>query len=194
MPVIFVTGATSGFGAATARLFARNGWKVIATGRRTERLQALAAEFPGLIHPAPLDLTDKQSVENAVQSLPAEFRPITCLFNNGGLALGSKPVPETRFEDWETMIDTNIKGLLYTTMACLPLLRAAGKGASIIGMILMNITPEESSRISSGIAAGLENGTLNPIVGREFPLSDAARAHEAVLAPGALGKIVLIPA
>lgn len=70
---------------------------------------------------------------------------------------------------------------------------AMGKGASIIGMILMNITTEESSRISAGLAAGLENGTLSPIVGREFPLNEASRAHEAVLAPGALGKIVLIP-
>ena len=134
MPVIFVTGATSGFGAATARLFARNGWKVVATGRRQERLEALAAEFPGLIHAARMDLTDKASVEAAVAGLPAEFRPIMCLFNNGGLALGSKPIPETRFEDWETMIDTNIKGLLYTTMAVLPLLQAAGRGASVINV------------------------------------------------------------
>ncbi len=134
MPVIFVTGATSGFGAATARLFARNGWKVVATGRRQERLDALAAEFPGLVHPARLDLTDKASVEAAVAALPADFQPIMCLFNNGGLALGSNPIPNTRFEDWERMIDTNIKGLLYATMAVLPLLKAAGKGASIVNV------------------------------------------------------------
>jgi NADP-dependent 3-hydroxy acid dehydrogenase YdfG len=134
MPVIFVTGATSGFGAATARLFAKNGWKVVATGRRQERLDALKAEFPDLIHPARLDLTDRASVEAAVAGLPEDFKPIMCLFNNGGLALGSKPIPETRFEDWETMIDTNIKGLLYTTMAVLPLLQAAGRGASIINL------------------------------------------------------------
>ena len=134
MPVIFVTGATSGFGAATARLFARNGWKVVATGRRSDRLEALKAEFPGLVHAAPLDLTDKASVDAAVAALPAEFQPITCLFNNGGLALGSQPIPGTRFEDWERMIDTNIKGLLYTTMAVLPSLKEAGKGASIINV------------------------------------------------------------
>lgn len=134
MPVIFVTGATSGFGAATARLFAENGWKVVATGRRKERLDALAGEFPGLIHPAPLDLTDKASVDAAVAALPENFKPIMCLFNNGGLALGSAPIPDTRFEDWERMIDTNIKGLLYTTMAVLPLLNAAGKGASVINV------------------------------------------------------------
>lgn len=134
MPVIFVTGATSGFGAATARLFAANGWKVVATGRRKERLDALANEFPGLIHAAPLDLTDKASVDAAVAALPENFKPIMCLFNNGGLALGSAPIPDTRFDDWERMIDTNIKGLLYTTMAVLPLLKAAGKGASVVNV------------------------------------------------------------
>lgn len=135
MPVIFVTGATSGFGAATARLFARNGWKVVATGRRVERLDALKSEFPaGTIHTVAVDLRDKAAVEAAVAALPADFRPIMCLFNNGGLALGSKPVPETRFEDWEQMIDTNIKGLLYTTMAVLPLLKDAGRGASIVNV------------------------------------------------------------
>ena len=70
---------------------------------------------------------------------------------------------------------------------------AMAKGASIIGMLLLNTPPEEAQRIASALAAGLENGTLNPIVGREFPLSEAHRAHETVLAPGALGKIVLIP-
>lgn len=135
MPTIFVTGATSGFGAATARLFAENGWRVVATGRRTERLEALKAEFPaGTIHAAVMDLRDKAAVDAAVAALPAEFRPITCLFNNGGLALGSNPIPNTRFEDWETMIDTNIKGLLYATMAVLPLMREAGPVASIINV------------------------------------------------------------
>lgn len=135
MPVIFVTGATSGFGAATARLFATKGWNVIATGRRTERLEALQAEFPaGRVHTATLDLTDRASIEQAVAALPDAFRPVTCLFNNGGLALGSNPIPETRDEDWERMIDTNIRGLIYTTTAVLPLLRDAGRGAAIVNV------------------------------------------------------------
>jgi len=135
MPVIFVTGATSGFGAATARLFARNGWKVVATGRRAGRLEALREEFAdGQVHNARMALTDKASVEAAVAGLPASHKPIMSLFNNGGLALGSNPIPQTRFEDWETMIDTNIKGLLYTTMAVLPLLHKAGAGASIVNV------------------------------------------------------------
>ena len=135
MPVIFITGATAGFGAATARLLARNGWKVVATGRRTERLEALQQEFPaGQVHAATLDLTDRASIEAAVDALSAEFRPVMCLFNNGGLALGSNPIPEARSEEWETMNETNIKGLIYTTTAVLPLLKAAGRGASIINV------------------------------------------------------------
>ena len=135
MPVIFITGATSGFGAATARLFASNGWKVVATGRRTERLEALRDAFPaGQIHPATLDLTDRTSIEAAVANLPEDFRPITCLFNNGGLALGTKPIPEHSSEDWDIMIETNIKGLINTTTAVLPLLKQAGRGASIVNV------------------------------------------------------------
>lgn len=135
MPVIFITGATSGFGAATARLFARNGWKVVATGRRTERLEALKEEFPqGLIHIARVDLTRRETIVEAVANLPNDFRPVTCLFNNGGLALGSDPIPNIDLDDWNTMIDTNIKGLIHTTVEVLPLLREAGRGASIINV------------------------------------------------------------
>lgn len=131
--VIFITGATSGFGAATARLFARNGWKVVATGRRESRLEALRDEFaPGQVHIATMDLTDADSISAAVDGLPDDFTPVMCLFNNGGLALGSQPVPDIKIEDWRMMVETNIMGLLNTTMAVLPLLKAAGRGASII--------------------------------------------------------------
>ena len=133
MPVIFVTGATSGFGAATARLFAQNGWQVVATGRRRERLKALKTEFPaGRIHIAEMDLTDRDSIVAAVAGLPEAFKPVTCLFNNGGLALGNKAIPNVDLADWQRMIDTNISGLIHTTLELLPLLKAAGRGASII--------------------------------------------------------------
>lgn len=133
--VIFITGATSGFGAATARLFASNGWKVVATGRRKERLEALKEECPeGLVHPLPMDLTDQQSIVSAIQNIPKAFRPVKCLFNNGGLALGAKPMPDIRQEDWRTMVETNIMGLITTTQEMLPLLTAAGRGASIINV------------------------------------------------------------
>jgi NADP-dependent 3-hydroxy acid dehydrogenase YdfG len=133
--VIFITGATSGFGAATARLFAGNGWKVVATGRRLDRLEALQAEFPaGVVHVMQIDLRDRNSIDTAVVSLPDSHRPVTCLFNNGGLALGSEAIPDIDQDDWQTMIDTNISGLINTTVAVLPLLHAAGRGASIINV------------------------------------------------------------
>jgi len=133
MPVIFITGATSGFGAATARLFASKGWNVVATGRRGDRLETLRAEFPaGRVHIAQLDLMDRQSIADAVAALPEDFRPVTFLFNNGGLALGTQPIPDVDAGDWDTMIETNIKGLIHTTLEVLPLLEAAGRGASII--------------------------------------------------------------
>lgn len=131
--VIFITGATAGFGAATARLFAGNGWKVVATGRRLERLEALKSEFAeGIIHVAQMDVTDPGSIAAAIAGLPADFQPIDCLFNNSGLALGTKPVPDIDLADWRTMIETNVVGLLEVTMALLPSLKAAGRGASII--------------------------------------------------------------
>lgn len=135
MPVIFITGATSGFGAATARLFAKNGWKVVATGRRMDRLEALKGDFAaGVVHIAQVDLMKRDSIVAAVAALPEDFRPVACLFNNGGLALGSDPIPNVDLDDWNTMIDTNIKGLIHTTLEVLPLLRAAGRGASIINV------------------------------------------------------------
>jgi NADP-dependent 3-hydroxy acid dehydrogenase YdfG len=134
-PVIFITGATSGFGAATTRLFAGNGWKVIATGRRLDRLEAMRKEFPaGTIHIAEIDLRDRASIEAAVAAVPDEFKPVKVLFNNGGLALGSDPIPNVDQDDWQTMIDTNISGLINTTMALLPSLREAGRGAAIVNV------------------------------------------------------------
>jgi len=133
-PVIFITGATSGFGAATARKFASNGWKVVATGRRRERLDALVDEFPGSIYPAVMDLTDKASIDAAVAALPDDFRPVTCLFNNGGLALGTGAIPDIDTDQWRTMIETNVMGLIHTTLAVLPLVKAVGRGSSIINV------------------------------------------------------------
>lgn len=133
--IIFITGATSGFGAATAHQFAKNGWKVIATGRRVERLEALKSAYPeGTVHTMQMDLMDRDSIVAAVQSLPEDFKPVTCLFNNGGLALGTKRIPEARLEDWRIMVETNIMGLIHTTQEMIPLLKAAGRGASIINV------------------------------------------------------------
>lgn len=133
-PVIFITGATSGFGAATARHFAANGWKVVATGRRRDRLAALEAAFPDSVHGIEMDLTDTASIATAVKAIPESFRPITCLFNNGGLALGTGAIPDIDTAQWQTMIDTNVVGLIHTTLAVLPLLKQVGRGASIINV------------------------------------------------------------
>lgn len=133
--VIFISGATSGFGAATARLFAGNGWKVVATGRREERLEALENDCPaGSVHGVKMDLTDHESILEAIAGIPGDFFPVKCLFNNGGLALGAKPMPDIRLEDWRTMVETNIMGLIHTTQALLPQLKQAGRGASIINV------------------------------------------------------------
>ncbi len=133
--VIFITGATAGFGQATARRFAEGGWRVVATGRRRQRLESLAAEFePDRVLALPMDLTDRASIEAAFAGLPQSHRPIKCLFNNGGLALGTEPMPAVDLEDWRAMVETNIMGLVHTTQFALELLKQAGRGASIINV------------------------------------------------------------
>jgi 3-hydroxy acid dehydrogenase/malonic semialdehyde reductase len=117
---VFITGATAGFGEATARLFIREGHKVIGTGRRQERLDALAKELGEKFHGVCLDVRDNDAVKAAVASLPGNFALVDVLVNNAGLALGLEPVQEAHMGDWETMVDTNIKGMLYCTRALLP--------------------------------------------------------------------------
>jgi 3-hydroxy acid dehydrogenase/malonic semialdehyde reductase len=114
-----VTGATSGIGRAAALRFAREGWKVIGTGRREERLRELASALGPAFFPLPLDVRDRKAVAAAFASLPGEFSPIDLLINNAGLALGQDPAWEASLEDWETMVDTNIKGLYYCVRAVL---------------------------------------------------------------------------
>lgn len=118
--VVFVTGATAGFGAATARRFAGAGARVVIAGRRGERLAELAAELGARAHPVTLDVRDQAAVEAAVAGLPAEFAEISVLVNNAGLALGLEPAHKADLDDWETMVDTNIKGVMYCTRAVLP--------------------------------------------------------------------------
>lgn len=133
--IVFITGATSGFGRATARRFAQAGWKLILTGRRTERLEALQQELATTpSHIITLDVRDGEAVKQAVAELPAEFKPITALINNAGLALAPEPSQKVALEDWHTMIDTNITGLVNVTHALLPSLIETGAGASIINL------------------------------------------------------------
>lgn len=119
---ILITGATSGFGQATARRFIREGWKVIGTGRRAERLEALAAELGSAFYGAAFDITDEDAAEKALAALPEGFRDIDVLVNNAGLALGTAPAPQVPLKDWQTMVNTNITGLLNITHHLLPTL------------------------------------------------------------------------
>ncbi len=118
--IILVTGATAGFGEAIARRFVKNGHKVIATGRRQARLLELKDELGDLLYPIELDVRNRAAVEQAIDSLPNDWREIDVLVNNAGLALGLEPAHRANVDDWETMIDTNNKGLVYMTRAVLP--------------------------------------------------------------------------
>lgn len=118
--IIFVTGATAGFGTAITRKFIQAGHRVIASGRRQDRLDALKAELGESVYTVTFDVRDRQSVESAIAGLPADWRNVDVLVNNAGLALGLEPAYNTQLDDWETMIDTNNKGLVYMTRAVLP--------------------------------------------------------------------------
>ncbi len=118
--IIFVTGATAGFGQSITRRFIATGHKVIASGRRAERLQALKEELGDNLYTVQLDVRNRAAIEEAIAALPAEWRDIDVLVNNAGLALGVEPAHKANIEDWENMIDTNNKGLVYMTRAVLP--------------------------------------------------------------------------
>ncbi|HZV37428.1 MAG TPA: SDR family NAD(P)-dependent oxidoreductase [Pseudoxanthomonas sp.] len=116
-----ITGATSGFGAAAAHRFANAGWKVVATGRRAERLQALVDELGAdQVHAAVFDIRDEAAMHAALDALPEGFRDIDLLVNNAGLALGTKPAQQALLSDWHTMIDTNVTALVNITHRLLP--------------------------------------------------------------------------
>jgi NADP-dependent 3-hydroxy acid dehydrogenase YdfG len=119
--IALVTGATSGFGEAFARRILAAGGRVIATGRRADRLQGLADELKTeRLLTRVLDVREQASIDALTATLPAEFQAIDILYNNAGLALGLAKAPETRLEDWETMIETNVMGLARVTRAVLP--------------------------------------------------------------------------
>jgi NADP-dependent 3-hydroxy acid dehydrogenase YdfG len=118
---VLITGATSGFGAATARRFHEAGSKVIVTGRRDDRLAEMKSSLGSeRVHTVKLDVRDGDAVQKAVANLPSAFENVDVLVNNAGLALGLEPAQEAHLDDWETMVDTNIKGLMYCTRAILP--------------------------------------------------------------------------
>ncbi|KTC86816.1 SDR family NAD(P)-dependent oxidoreductase [Legionella brunensis] len=122
--IVLITGASSGIGEACARLFASNGAKLILCARRQDRIESLAKELKSLYGttslPLQLDVRVRENVESTLGSLPGEWQFIHVLINNAGLALSSDPIQKGSFENWDTMIDTNVKGLLYVSRTLLP--------------------------------------------------------------------------
>ena len=135
---IFITGATAGFGKACSRLFAENGWNLIITGRRKERLEKLASEIKSEhgvdVHTLNFDVRNQEEVARVVSELPQKIKDgIGILINNAGLAVGKGPIDNGIIDDWNRMIDTNVKGLLYVSNAVIPFLKA-NKGGHIINI------------------------------------------------------------
>jgi len=129
---VFITGATSGFGKACAQRFAKEGCRVIINGRRGERLQQLKEElqsqFNAQVHILVFDVRNKEEVYNSINALTQEWQQIDVLINNAGLAAGRDLFDEASLDDWETMIDTNVKGLLYVSRAVLPFMTSRKNG------------------------------------------------------------------
>jgi 3-hydroxy acid dehydrogenase/malonic semialdehyde reductase len=125
-----ITGATAGFGEACARRFAGAGWKLVLTGRRVPRLEALREELgkATAVHVEAFDVRNRRETETRLATLPSEFRDVDLLVNNAGLALGLEPAQEADLDDWETMVDTNVRGLMVVTRMLLPGMVARGRG------------------------------------------------------------------
>ncbi len=132
MKTAIVTGATSGFGEAIALMLAKNKYKIIITGRRADRLDALKArmeaEYNVIVHTLCFDVRNREAVEQAYESIPETFKPIDILINNAGLSLGFDAIDKGKTEDWDNMIDTNVKGLLYVSNVVIPEMVARKQG------------------------------------------------------------------
>jgi len=132
LKTILITGATSGIGEACANLFAENGYQLIITGRRKEKLEKLAdtlsSQYNCPILALNFDIANQAACENAIKNLPTQFHKIDILLNNAGLAAGLNPIQEGSLNDWEAMIDINLKGLLYITRLVAPIMTAQKSG------------------------------------------------------------------
>src|SRR5246127_4402665 len=158
---VFVTGASSGFGAAVARRFAADGARVVAAARRTDRLKDLAGEFGPQGLPLQLDVRDRAGVAAAVAALPEEFSAVDVLVNNAGLALGLGPAQDADLDDWDQMIDTNCKGLVYCTRAILPGMVARRRGHVISLGSVAGTYPYPGGNVYGGTKAFVHQFSLN---------------------------------
>ena len=159
--VVFVTGASSGFGAAVARKFAADGARVIASARRAERVQELASEFGPQVFPLSLDVRDREAVVAAVAGLPEEFKAVDLLVNNAGLALGLGPAQGADLDEWDQMIDTNCKGLVYCTREILPGMVARKRGHVINLGSVAGSWPYPGGNVYGGTKAFVHQFSLN---------------------------------
>ncbi|ABL00550.1 SDR family oxidoreductase [Pelobacter propionicus] len=160
---IFITGASAGFGAACARIFSAQGNRLILTARRSDPLLTLQRELSGKteVHVIPLDVRDRVAVKDAVESLPERFRDIDVLINNAGLALGLEPAHKVDLDDWETMVDTNIKGLMYCTRQILPGMVARNRGHIVNLGSVAGSWPYPGGNVYGGTKAFVEQFSLN---------------------------------
>jgi 3-hydroxy acid dehydrogenase/malonic semialdehyde reductase len=158
---ILVTGATAGFGAAFARRFVKDGHRVIATGRRVERLEKLAAELGANLLPFALDVTDKEAVAALPTALPADWQTIDVLVNNAGLALGLAPAQQSDLDDWDTMIATNITGVIHMTRAFLPAMVARNDGIILNIGSVAGTYPYPGGHVYGGTKAFVKQFSLN---------------------------------
>ncbi|MDY0383565.1 MAG: SDR family NAD(P)-dependent oxidoreductase [Geobacter sp.] len=160
---ILITGASSGFGAAAARIFAEEGNRLVVAARRLEPLLALQQELADRVQVLPLvlDVRERTAVEAAVASLPAGFSEIDLLVNNAGLALGLEPAQQASLDDWDTMVDTNIKGLTYMTRCLLPGMVARNRGHIINIGSTAGAWPYAGGNVYGGTKAFVEQFSRN---------------------------------
>jgi 3-hydroxy acid dehydrogenase / malonic semialdehyde reductase len=159
--IVFVTGASSGFGAAVARRFAAEGARVIAAARRADRVRELAGELGPQVLPLILDVRDPAAVAAVVAELPPEFAAVDLLVNNAGLALGLNPAQDADLDEWDQMIDTNCKGLVHCTRAILPGMVARGRGHVINLGSVAGSYPYPGGNVYGGTKAFVHQFSLN---------------------------------
>lgn len=160
---VMITGASSGFGAASARIFAEGNNRLILAARRLEALMKLKDELSDrvMVHAIALDVRDREAVQSFMGSLPEGFREIDILINNAGLALGLEPAHRTSMDDWETMVDTNIKGVMYCTHAVLPGMVDRNRGHIINIGSTAGAWPYPGGNVYGGTKAFVEQFTRN---------------------------------
>lgn len=159
--IVLITGATAGFGAEMARKFVQHGHQVIAAGRRKDRLDALAGELGAALLPVVMDVTSKISITDTLASLPKEWQALDVLVNNAGLALGIEPAHNASLEDWETMIETNCKGLVTMTRLILPGMVERGRGMVINIGSIAGAYPYPGGNVYGATKAFVDQFTLN---------------------------------